>query len=94
MVYQHDPRHVDVLVQDLRVEHGNSAQTRAVHDVTDEEPEAVDRMPPSKYRSQVARCLFFSHNRADKRFIVNVVTAHVRPHASGQCKVEKSESDA
>ena len=39
LVYQHDPRHVDVLVKDLGLDHGNSVQTRAVHDVIDEEPE-------------------------------------------------------
>ena len=76
MVYQHDPRHVDVLVKGLRVEHGNSVQTPAVHGVTDEGPEPADQMPPSKNRSQVARCLFFSQNRADMTSVVNVVTAH------------------
>ena len=29
IVYQHDPRHVDVLVKDLGLEHGNSVQTPA-----------------------------------------------------------------
>ena len=33
---QQDPKHVDVLVKDLGLEHGNSVQTPAVHDVTDE----------------------------------------------------------
>ena len=44
MVYQHDPRYVDVLVTDLGHEHDNSMQTPAVHDVTDEEPEPSDQM--------------------------------------------------
>ena len=81
VVYQHDPGHVDVRVKGLRVEHGNSAQTPAVHGVTDEGPEALDQMPPSKNISQVARCFFLSQNRADITFVVNVVTAHVRHHA-------------
>ena len=34
VVYQHDPRHVDVLVMDLGLEHGNSVQTPATPDVT------------------------------------------------------------
>ena len=29
IVYQHDPRHADVLVKDLGLEHGNSVQTPA-----------------------------------------------------------------
>ena len=33
-MYQHDPRHVDVLVKDLGLEHGNSVQKPATHDVT------------------------------------------------------------
>ena len=36
-VYQHDPRHVDVLVKDLGLEHGNSVQTPATLDVMEEE---------------------------------------------------------
>ena len=58
-MYQHDPRHVDVLVKDLGLEHGNSVQTPATHDATDEEePEPLDQVQHSKYMSQVARCLF------------------------------------
>ena len=37
IVYQHDPRHVDVLVKDLGLQHDNSVQTPATPDVTDEE---------------------------------------------------------
>ena len=35
IVYQHDLRHVDVLVKDLGLEHGNSVQTPATPDVTE-----------------------------------------------------------
>ena len=70
-MYQHDPRHVDVLVKDLGFEQGTSVQTPAVHDVTDEEPEPMDQVRHSEYRSQVARCLFFSQDRADVTSIVN-----------------------
>ena len=35
VVYQHDPRHVDVFVTDFGLEHVNSVQTPAVHHVTD-----------------------------------------------------------
>ena len=72
MVYQHDPRHVDVLVKDLGLEHGNSVQTPATHDATEEEePEPLSQVQHSKYRSQVARCLFLSLDRADITFILN-----------------------
>ena len=37
IVYQDDPRHVDMLVEDLGLEHGNSVQTPATRDVTEEE---------------------------------------------------------
>ena len=69
-MYQHDPRHVDVLVKDLGLEHGNSVQTAAAPDAADEEePEPMRQDQHDKYRSQVARCLFLSHDRADVPFI-------------------------
>ena len=40
----------DVLVNDLGLEHGSSMPL-AVHDVADEEPEPLDQVPSSKYRS-------------------------------------------
>ena len=43
-MYQHDPRHVDVLVKDLGLVRGNSVQTPETPDVTEEE---------DRYRSQV-----------------------------------------
>ena len=71
-MYQHDPRHVDVLVKDSRLEHGNSVQTPATPDATEEEEsEPLSQVEHHKYRSQVARCLFLSQNRADITFIVN-----------------------
>ena len=65
------PRHVDVLVKDLALDQGNSVQTSATHGVTEEEPKPLDQVQHSKYRSQVARCWFFSQDRADRTFIVN-----------------------
>ena len=38
-MYQHDPRHVDVLVKDFGLELGNSMRTPGTHDVTKEERE-------------------------------------------------------
>ena len=70
MVYQHDPRHVDVLVKDFRLEHGNSVQTPATHDVTDEEPEPLNQHTTQKL--QVASCMMFvpQQDGADTTFIV------------------------
>ena len=72
MVYQYDLRHVDVLVKDPGHEHGNSVQTPAMHDATEEEaPGLLSQVQHSKYRSQVARCLLPSQDRADLTFIMN-----------------------
>ena len=72
IVCQHDPRHDDVLVRDLGLEHGNSVQTPATPDVTEEEEsEPLSQNQHHRYRSQVARCLFLSQDRADLTFIVN-----------------------
>ena len=61
-----------MLVKDLGLEHGNSVQTPATHNATEEaEPEPLSQVQHSKYRSQVARCLFLSRDRADIPFILN-----------------------
>ena len=71
-MYQHDPRHIDVLVKDLGLENGTSAQTPATPEVTEEEkPGPLSQVQHHKYRSQVARCLFLSQDRSDITFIVN-----------------------
>ena len=71
IVFKHDPRHVDALVKDFGLEHGNSVQTPATHDATEEEQEPLDKNQHSKYRSQVVRCFFLSQDRADITFIVS-----------------------
>ena len=72
IVYQHDPRHVDVLVEDFGLEHGNSVQTPAAPDAAEEEePGPLSQDQHHKYRSQVATCLFLNEDRADITFIVN-----------------------
>ena len=55
---------------DLGLEQGNSVQT-PTHDVTEEEPEPLAQVQHSRYRLQVARCWFFSQDRAEITFIVN-----------------------
>ena len=64
-MYQHDFRHVDVLVESLGFENGNTVQTPTVDDMKDENPVWLDPEQTSKYRSLVARCFFFSQYRAD-----------------------------
>ena len=72
IVYQHDPRHVDVLVKDLGLEHDNSVQTPAAPDVIEEEKsEPLSQDQHHRYKTLVARCLFLSQDRADITFIVN-----------------------
>ena len=61
-MYQHDPTHVELLVKDLGLEHGNSVQTPATHDATEEETELLDQVQHNKCRSQAARCLVFSQD--------------------------------
>ena len=56
--YQHDPRHVDVLVESLGLENGNTVQTPIIDDVKDENPVWLDSEQISKYRSRAARCFF------------------------------------
>ena len=70
-LYQHDPRHVDVLVESLGLENGNTVQTPIIDDVRDENPVWLDSEQISKYRSHVARRLFLSRDRADITFVVN-----------------------
>ena len=61
-----------MLVKDLGLEHGNFVQTPPTHDATEEEELLpLSQVQHSKYRSQVARCLILSQDRADKTFIVN-----------------------
>ena len=54
----------------LRLE-GNSVQTPATYDVTEEEPGPLDQVQDSECKSQVARCLFLNQDRADITFIAN-----------------------
>ena len=89
IVYQHDPRVVDVLVKDVGFEHGNSLQTPATPAVTEEEEsEPLSQDQPHRYRSQVARC-FFSQDRADMTFIVNELCQNVESQSTEPCQPKK-----
>ena len=91
IVYQHDPRHVGVLVKDLGLEHGNSVQTPATPDVREEEEsEPLSQAQHQQYRSQVARCLFLSQDRADITFIVNELCQKMSsPNQQSLAKLER-----
>ena len=64
-LYQHDSRHVDVLVESLGLENGNTVQAPIVDVVKDVNPVWVDPQQIGKDRSHVARCLFLSQDRAE-----------------------------
>ena len=90
IVFQHDPRHVDVLVKELGLERGNSVQTPAAHDLTGSEAEPLYHAQHSKYRSQVARFLFLSQDRADITFIVNEIASEdVEPDQQSMAKLKR-----
>ena len=82
---------VDVLVEDLGLERGNSVQTPATPDVTEEEEsEPLSQDQHHRYRSQVARCLFFSHDRADITIIVNELCQKMSsPNQQSLVKLER-----
>ena len=40
-------------------------QTPAAHDASEEEPEPLNQVQHSKYKWQVARCLFLNRDRVD-----------------------------
>ena len=71
ILYQHDPRRVDVLVANLGLVKGKAVQTPIIDDVKDENPVWLHPKQASEYRSHVARCLFLSPDRADITFAVN-----------------------
>ena len=60
-----------MLVEDLGLEKSNSVQTLETYDVTEDEPEPLDQVQHSRYKSQLVRCLLLSQHRADITVIVN-----------------------
>ena len=75
IVYQHDPKHVDVLVKDLGLEDGNSVQTPAAHYVMKEE----ESEPLSQVQHQQCR-----HNIHRER----IVPEHVESQPTESCQIE------
>ena len=59
ILYYHDPRHVDVLVESLGLENGNTVQTQTIDDVKDENPVWLDAdqigLQPRQGRQNVRR---------------------------------------
>ena len=87
-MYQHGPRHVDVLLKDFGLEQGNSVQTPARHDVTEEEPEPLDQVQHGRFLSRVARCLFLSQDRADVHR-ARVMSKDVKPTQQSFAKLKR-----
>ena len=54
VVYQLDPRHVDVLVKEIGLESANAAKTPAVDDAANENSEALEPEQSSRHGSHVA----------------------------------------
>ena len=71
ILFQHDPQHIDFLIESLGLKNRNTVQTRKVDDVNDKNPAQLDPEQISWYGSHVARCLFLSQDRADMTFAVN-----------------------
>ena len=87
VVYQHGPRHLDVLVKDLGLEHGNSGQTPAAHDATGDDPARSNQTQSDNCRSQVAGCFFPSQDNIHRELSV---PTHAHPHTAEPGKVEKA----
>ena len=84
-------RHVDELVKDLGIEHGNSVQTQATPDVTEEEElEPLSQVQHHRYRSQDARCLFLSQDRVDNIHRERAVPKDVESQSAEPCQAEKA----
>ena len=93
IVYQHDPRHVDVLVESLGLEHGNTVQPPIVDDVKHENPVRLDAGQISKYRSHVARCLFLSEGSGHNIRHGRVVPENVRSLGTQLHQIEAARSE-
>ena len=92
IVYQHDPRHVDVLVKDLGLEHGNSVQTPATPDVTEEE-ESEPLSQDQHHRSQVtSRQMLVPQSRSSRHNIhrERVVPKDVESQSTEPCQAEEA----
>ena len=90
-MYHHDPRHVDVLVKDFGLERGNSLQTPAVHDVTNDKREPIG--PNAIQPLQVASCkMFVLHSRSSRHNMNSerVASNNVKPNTAEPCKVKEA----
>ena len=80
IIYQHDPRRVDVLVKDLGLEHGNSEQTPATPDVMEkEESEPLRQVQHQQYMQG-------RHNIHRER----IVPEDVVSQPAESCQIEKA----
>ena len=91
IVYQHDPRHVDVLVKDLGHEQGNAVQTPATHWRDRRRAGAVGSR--STQQLQVASCKMFVPQSISSRYNIHrerVASENVNADTTGPCQVEEA----
>ena len=91
-MYQHDPRHIDVLVKDLGLENGNSVQTPATPEVTEEEKsEPLSQVQHPQV--QITGCQMFVLQPRPSRHNIHrerVVPEDVKSHSAESCQVEEA----
>ena len=88
ILYQHGLRHVDVLVECLELENGNTVQTPRTDNVKDVNRVWLESEKLSKYRHHVARCVFFSQDRADNIRCDRAVPKNVRSFTTQPLRIE------
>ena len=85
-LHQHDPRHIDVLVKDLGLENGNSVQTPATQEVTEDESSSAPQV-------QITGCQMFVPQPRPSRHDIHrerVVPEDAKSHSAESCQVEEA----
>ena len=91
IVYQHDPRHVDVLVKDLGHEHGNSVQTPATHDATRRGARAVESSSAQQVQvTGCTMCVLQSRSSTHKIHCERAVPNDVESQSTEPCQAKKA----
>ena len=92
-MYQHDPRHIDVLVKDLGLGNGNSVQTPATPEVTEEEkPEPLSQVqhPSSTGHRLPDVCSSAKTEQTHNIHRERVVPEDVKSHSAESCQDEEA----
>ena len=92
IVYQHDPRHIDVLVKELGLENGNTVQTPAAPNATEEE-ESESLSQTQHHKLQITGCQMFVPQSRSSRHNIHcerVMPDDVKPHSTELCQAKKT----